>query len=248
MAVPQSRRVPFSTCDNIFLQLARTNDQYCGAFELAYKSYCRAGLDKPNEFGMRVTPYQLLDTSQVFVATYHDEVICTLTLVRDGALGLPMESVYPEEIASRRDRGIRLAEVTCLADRRLSPKRFFGLFCELSRLMAQFAERNRVDEIWIACHPNHAPLYERRLAFERRGGLSDYPAVLGNPAIPLCVDLRELEASHPRVWRQFFAERIAEEVLSSSPLCPKLTAFYSTIARSCSHMRENTECELALIA
>ncbi|QDV75100.1 N-acyl amino acid synthase FeeM domain-containing protein [Botrimarina mediterranea] len=245
MSTPRPNSLPSNTSPNISLQLARTNDQYCGAFELAYKSYCRAGLDNPNEYGMRVTAHQLLDTSQVFVATYHEEVICTLTLVRDGELGLPMEAVYPQEIASRRNRGLRLAEVTCLADRRLSPKRFFTLFCELSRLMAQFAELHGVDEIWIACHPNHALLYERRLAFERQGELSDYPAVLGNPAVPLCVDLRELKVNYPRVWRQFFSERIAEDILSPSHLCPEQKAFYSTIVQHCGNVREGELVELA---
>lgn len=215
------------------MHLARTESHYRGAFALVHSAYCRAGLDDPHESGLRVTPYQLLDSSHVFVATLNGEVISTLTLVRDGELGLPMEAIYTEEIQERRERGINLAEVTCLADRRLSPKRFFALFCELSRVMAQFAQRQGVDEIWIACHPTHASLYERRLAFERQGDLCDYPAVLGNPAVPLCVDLKNLAQSYPKVWQRFFGEPIPQEVLAPSALSRDQRDYYAEIAGTC---------------
>ncbi len=215
------------------MHLARNDSHYRGAFALVHDAYCRAGLDDPHESGLRVTPYQLLDTSHVFVSTLNDEVISTLTLVQDGELGLPMEAIYTKEIQDRRDRGIHLAEVTCLADRRLSPKRFFALFCELSRVMAQFAQREGVDEIWIACHPTHATLYERRLAFERQGDLCDYPAVLGNPAIPLCVDLKNLAQAYPRVWQRFFGTPIPQAVLQPSALPLDLRDCYAEIAGTC---------------
>jgi hypothetical protein len=229
----QAGSVAFSQCEDVQLQLAQTEWHYRGAFELVHDAYTRAGLDEPNECGLRVTPYQLLDTSQVFVSTLNGVVISTLTLVQDGQLGLPMEAIYTKEIQDRRERGVNLAEVTCLADRRLSPKRFFALFCDLSRVMAQFAQRQGVDEIWIACHPTHASLYERRLAFERQGDLCDYPAVLGNPAVPLRVDLTNLAEAYPKVWQRFFGEPIAHEVLAPSALSRDLREYYAEFAGTC---------------
>ena len=202
----------------IELRIASTRSHYQQAFRLVHDSYCRAGLSEPSANGLRVTPYQLLPTSQVFVAIIAGEVVSTLTLIRDGDLGLPIESAYPELIAERRTRGIRVAEVSCLADRRLSPKRFFWLFSELSRLMAQFARAKSIDEIWIVCHPTHANLYERRLAFTKRGEESSYEAVLGNPAVPLCLDLQTAKHTHPDAWRRFFQDSIPSEVLNARPM------------------------------
>ena len=43
---------------------------------------------------MRVTPYHLLPTTEIFIALHQGEVVLTYTLVLDGRLGVPMESVY----------------------------------------------------------------------------------------------------------------------------------------------------------
>ena len=214
---------------NVELRIASRREHYAGAFRLVHDMYCKTGLAQPNPLGMRVTPYQLLDTSQVFVALLNGEVICTLTLVQDGELGLPMEQVYPGQIQERRELGLRIAEVSCLADRRLSPKRFFSLFSDLCRVMAQFARLSEVDEIWIACHPKHAPLYEHRLAFTTRGALTDYPTVLGNPAVPLCLDLRTAAQTHPAAWRQFFHEPIPRDVLRASVLADADRSYFQSI-------------------
>ena len=78
------------------------------AFRLLHDSYAHSGLIQPNPYGMRVTPYHLLHTTEVFVAALRDEVICTFSLVGDGELGVPMEAIYPELIAERRAAGIRI--------------------------------------------------------------------------------------------------------------------------------------------
>lgn len=237
---PGLRSVNFSMCNDVQLQLAQDSDHYLGAFRLVHDSYCRTGLSRPNEFGLRVTPHQLAEDSRVFVATLDGEVISTQSLVLDGEAGLPLESVYPREIEERRSQGLRLAEVTCLADRRLSPKRFFSLFCELSRLMAQYAERQNVDEIWIACHPRHAPLYERRLAFSRHGNLTEHPSVLGSPAVPLRLDLRRLPESHPTIWRRFFGESIPSDVFVTDPIPADDREYYAAIAQACEQTNDKS--------
>lgn len=118
-------------CDDILLQVVSSRHDRQAAFELIYRSYLQAGLCTKNDCGMRATPYQLLASTDVILATLRGQAISTVSLVRDGDLGLPMETLYPDEIAMRRAVGIRLAEVFGLADRRQGTARFFGLFCEL---------------------------------------------------------------------------------------------------------------------
>ena len=72
------------------------------AFELVYRAYLRAGLCGENELGMRWTEYQLLPTSDIFIGVLNGEVISTLSLIRDGERGLPMEEIFGDEIARRR--------------------------------------------------------------------------------------------------------------------------------------------------
>ena len=110
--------IPAKTCSEIELKVAATRSERQAAFELVYQSYLRAGLYAENPFGMRFTPYQLLPTTDIIIAKLRGEVVSTLSLVRDGELGLPMEEIYPEEVNARRNKSVGLAEVSCLADRR----------------------------------------------------------------------------------------------------------------------------------
>ena len=85
-------------------------------FRLVYEAYLRAGLERVNPSRMRVTPFHLLTSTEMFVAKLRNEVISTMSLVVDGKLGLPMDFVFPEQVQQRRDNGLRVAEATCLAD------------------------------------------------------------------------------------------------------------------------------------
>ena len=205
-------------CDDIQLRVAAMRGERQAVFELIYRSYLRAGLCTKNDCGMRATPYQLLASTDIILAELRGQVISTVSLVRDGDLGLPMESVFPEEVAARRAAGIHLAEVSCLADRRQGTARFFGLFCELSRLMAQLARNTGVDELVVVVNPRHAPLYRRYMAFEQIGDEREYDAVEGFPAVPLSLNFAKAKVEKPKSWREFFGEPLPEEVLQSCPI------------------------------
>ena len=212
------RAMAATICPDVQMKVAATRDERRGAFELVYQSYLRAGLCAENRCGMRFTPYQLLDTTDIIIAKLRGDVISTVSLVRDGELGLPMEEIYPDEVARRRDAGLRLAEVSCLADRRQSASRFFQLFCELSRVMAQLANQVGVDELLVSVHPRHAPLYRRYMAFEQIGDRREYPTVCGNPAVALSLNFAHAQEHRPSSWEKFFGEPLPADVLVSCPI------------------------------
>lgn len=205
-------------CNDIQLRVAATREERQSTFELTYRSYLRAGLCAESNSGLRITPYQLLPSTDVIIAELRGQVISTVSLVRDGELGLPMESVFPEEVATRRRAGIGLAEVSCLADRREGTARFFGLFCELSRLLAQLARKSGVDELVVVVNPRHAPLYRRYMAFDQIGEQRVYNAVQGFPAVPLSLNFAKAKIHKPKSWHEFFGEELADEVLQACPI------------------------------
>ena len=205
-------------CNDIQLRVAATREERQSTFELIYRSYLRAGLCTKTDSGLRVTPYQLLPSTDVILAELRGQVISTVSLVRDGELGLPMEAVFPEEVAARREAGIGLAEVSCLADRREGTARFFGLFCELSRLMAQLARKTGVDELVVVVNPRHAPLYRRYMAFDQIGEERVYDAVQGFPAVPLSLNFAKAKIHKPKSWHEFFGEELPDEVLQACPI------------------------------
>jgi hypothetical protein len=217
------------SCSDVLLKVAATRDERQGAFELVYQSYVRTGLCQENRCGMRITPYQLLQSTDIINAQLRDEVISTVSLVRDGELGIPMEQIYSDEVAQRREAGLRLAEVSCLADRRRSEFRFFELFCELGRVMAQLAYHSGVDELLISVHPRHAPLYCRYMAFEQIGDRRDYPVVCDHPAIALRLNFAEAQVKRPKSWREFFGDPLPPEVLVRSPISAEDGAYFQSI-------------------
>src|SRR5690606_25340452 len=121
--------------------------------------------------------------------------------------------LFPAEVAARRAAGVRVAEVSCLADRRQGTARFFGLFCELSRLMAQLARNTGVDELLVVVNPRHAPLYRRYMAFEQIGDEREYEAVQGFPAVALSLNFAKAKVEKPKSWREFFGEALPQGVL-----------------------------------
>lgn len=218
-------------CDDVTIKVASTRAELDGAFRLVYRSYLRAGLCTPSVQQIRITPYHLLPSTDVFVGKLRGEVISTLSLVRDGELGLPIESVYRDEVESRRAAGQRLAEVSCLADRRKEPARFFGLFCELSRLMTQMADSEGIDQLLIAVHPRHARMYARAMAFQQFGDLRDYPLVNGNAAVALSLDLEHVRTQQTDIWERFVGASLPDSVIRRRPISEENRKHFSALMR-----------------
>lgn len=203
---------------NIQIRIASTRKERWAAFRLIHESYLRCGLCPPHPLGIRITPHQLEPTADILIAEHDGEVICTMTLVRDGERGLPMDDLYPHELDCRRLNGRQLAEITCLADQRQHPSRFLSLFVDMGRLLVQFAHRMGVDELVASMNPRHAPLYRRCMAFQQMGDRQKYAAVCDNPAIGMALDLTEARYKSPAAWARFFASPIPDDALQASPI------------------------------
>lgn len=118
-------------------------------------------------------------------------------MVVDSPCGLPMESVFSEEIALFRVPNRRLAEVTLLAlDLDLISKRAFSLtdfqkmtwLFRLFKIMYDYARFEAgVTDLVICMHPKHRALYDY-LTFETIGPVKKYPPC-DRPALPMRLDI-----------------------------------------------------------
>jgi hypothetical protein len=174
-----------TTIDGVTYKVADCRADREAAFRLVYDAYVATGLMEPNLHGMRVTPYHLLPTTDVFLAVHQGQLVYTMTLVRDGELGLPVDKLYPVEVESRRHAGVHLAEASCLAacHGRLSRSFMFNVLVNLQAILVQSARANGVDRIVLAVHPRHSKFYQRQLGFEQIGDEKPYASVLDNPAV-----------------------------------------------------------------
>ncbi|MFC2176272.1 long-chain N-acyl amino acid synthase [Bacteroidota bacterium] len=208
------------TSEDIEYRIATCREEREAAFRLVYRSYLEAGLGQPNRYQMRVTPYHLLQSTEVFVAVLRGETIFTVSLISDGQLGLPMENVYDQEVRQRREQGLRVGEVSCLADRRSKYRKCFPVFLRLCRLTAQYAWHQGLDQLLVAVHPRHARFYQRFMDFQRIGPERSYPSVQNRPAIALSLDLVRLRQEAGKGYETLFNPAIPDEQLARAEFAP----------------------------
>jgi hypothetical protein len=129
-----------------------------------------------------------------------------------------MEHVYGDEIEGLRRRGLRVGEISCLADRRAQVVRFFPMFLRTSRVLVQYARRQGIDGIVAAVHPKHARLYQRYFDFRVFGGQKDYPTVRNHPAVALWAEFARLDRERPASYRALLADPFDDEQLQPCPI------------------------------
>lgn len=115
----------------------------------------------PQRAQTRITPYHLLPTSTIFIAVQGGQVVAAVSLIGDGQLGLPIECAYRIEVAELRKPSRWLGEVSSLASRQRQPRCQLDLLANLTRLLAQYAQRHGLEHLLAAVHPKHARFYRR---------------------------------------------------------------------------------------
>jgi hypothetical protein len=97
----------------IEFRIAKTKSEHEQAFHLLYDAYVESDLMKPNESKMRVSIYNAILTSYVLIIVKDEEVIGTVSIVRDSKIGVPSEKMIDLDLI--RKPGLQLAEVSALA-------------------------------------------------------------------------------------------------------------------------------------
>lgn len=183
-------------------KLASSLEERIAALRLVYNAYVSAGLIKPNEHRLRVTPFHLHPSTKIFLAIENGEIVHTMSFIHDSEMGLPMEVIYHREIETLRRLGRRFGEVSCLAGNEISLEIFMGL-CRFVFCYGLFA---RLDHFVIAVHPRHARFYERIWGFRQFGPYRVYPCVENHPAVALELDFTQCDLRLPPRTKRFIQE------------------------------------------
>jgi hypothetical protein len=203
---PMNAVLNSNTSEQLIMKVVDRHTERDQAFQLVHKVYCQAGLTEANYVGRRVMRQHLLDTTDVLIAKLNSQVHFTVSLVGDGDYGLPMESLFSEEVEAMRLQGIRMAEVSCLAST-IDPdnKRLrFDTLVKMISLLIQTARTRGIDRLMLAVHPKHAKVYERLFGCVRCSDVKEYAAVRGNPAV-LCIhDFADLDKKRYPLYEQIY--------------------------------------------
>lgn len=116
-----------------------------------------------------------------FVVQLGDQVFGTLTLAVDSPQGLAVDRTFPVEVATLRNSGARLCELTKFAfDIAATRQVLAGLFATIFR---HGIDRHRCTDLLIEVNPLHQRFYERQLGFvpisaQRHNNRVNAPAIL----------------------------------------------------------------------
>jgi GNAT superfamily N-acetyltransferase len=151
---------------------------------------------------MRVTIYHSLPTTTTLCAKYDDKVVGTVSLIRESALGFPLQRIF--DLSGVRARKGNIAEVSALAVhprfRRTGGSILFPLMKFMYEYCTTFFDTRHLV---IAVNPRHIELYESLLFFKRLSAtvVDNYDFVNGAPAVGATLDLKHA----PEVFRQHYS-------------------------------------------
>jgi GNAT superfamily N-acetyltransferase len=177
------------------VKIAQTQEELEQCFALLHDAYVASGFMRPHPSGLRVTPYHALPTTTTLCAKVDGQVVGTLSIVREGAFGFPMQSVF--DISGVRAREGRIAEISALAIHPRWRRTGGGVLFPLMKFMYGYCTRYfDTRHLVIAVNPAHIEMYESVLFFRRltQTVVDRYDFVNGAPAVGATLDLHEAPA------------------------------------------------------
>jgi hypothetical protein len=184
--------------DQLCIKVADTRNELEQAFALVYREYLRQGYIKDfKQSGLHLNIHHILPETAVFILK-SAKVISTLTHITDTELfGLPMDSLYQEELKPLRDAGRKLVELSSLATSREACGR--NLFLYLFREVYWYALRRNIQDFCIMVNPKHARFYNEIFFFQEIGPEKHYSRV-GAPAVALRLNLEDFDLKLERAY------------------------------------------------
>ena len=166
------------------IKFAETKDELEQAFALVYQVYWeKKYITEPKEHKLYFSIYSLLPDTVHIIAKKYLTVISTLTEIFDTEeFGLPMDSIYKEEVDLLRAQNRKIVELSALATPR--EYRWKNIFLYQVQVMFWYSLYKGVDDICITINPRHVRYYMNLFPFEKFGEEKMYSRV-NAPAIAL---------------------------------------------------------------
>ena len=210
--LPQKRRHEvyrsFVDCkipnERLVLKIAESREELEACFKLLHDAYVSSGFMTPDPSGMRVTIYHALPTTTTLCAKIGDQVVGTLSLIRESAIGFPLQRIF--DLTDIREKEGQIAEVSALAVhpryRRTGGTILFPLMKFMYEYCTTFFDTRHLV---IAVNPRHIEMYESLLFFKRLTAnvVENYDFVNGAPAVGAALDLKHA----PEVMRKAYASK-----------------------------------------
>ncbi|WAC71924.1 GNAT family N-acetyltransferase [Roseateles sp. SL47] len=188
--------------ERLELKVAESKEELDACFRILHDAYVGSGFMKPDPSGLRVTIYHSLPTTTTLCAKYDGEVVGTISMVREGVFGFPLQSVF--DLEGVRAKGGMVAEISALAVAPAFRKTGGAILFPLMKFMHQYCtEYFDTRHLVIAVNPDKIELYEALLFFKRlkEQTVDNYDFANGAPAVGATLDLHEADVVFERGYR-----------------------------------------------
>jgi hypothetical protein len=202
------------------LKIAETQDELESCFRILHDSYVAAGFMQPDPSGLRVTIYHALPTTTTLCAKWDGHVVGTISIIREGVFGFPLQSVY--DLTALRAKGGLITEVSSLAVDPAFRKTGGMVMFPLMKFMREYAKFYfDTRHLVIAVNPDRIEMYESLLCFERlhNSEVGHYDFANGAPAVGATLDLRHADERTERLYIGKPRHKNLHRYLYVDPLC-----------------------------
>jgi hypothetical protein len=208
--IRQSFHLPESPPAEITVRTATTQDELEQAYRVLQLSYEEMGYATKEPSGLRLTKYFALPTTSTLIVCWKNQVVGTMSVIRDGPFGTPVGEIF--ELGPLKKRGWQLAEVSSLAidpDFRRHRGQILFPLCKYLYDYVRFYQQ--VDAIVIAVHPRWRDFYEALLMFQplKQRMIPNYDFANGAPAVGLYLPLKQSQED----FRSYFSHRAQSQDL-----------------------------------
>ena len=177
------------------IKIANTLEERESVFQLAYQVYLEKGYIKDNPTRRLVQTYDANpETVILIVQDQNRNIAGSLTLVFSGSAKLPAEKIYGDEIASLKNKGERLVEISRLIidDRYRSSKEVLLLL--MNYLAIYSYHEKKYSSLIVQVNPRHKNYYKALLNFDEIGTEKACPSVQNAPAVLLYLPLSRYQS------------------------------------------------------
>ena len=183
------------------LKVANTQEELEACFRILHDAYVGSGFMKPSPTGMRITMYHALPTTTTLCAKYDGRVVGTISMIREGVFGFPMQAAF--DLNDVRARQGQIAEISALAVHADFRKTGGAILFPLMKFMYEYCtEYFDTRHLVIAVNPDRIEMYESLLFFQRiqERVVDAYDFANGAPAVGATLDLPGAKEVFRRVY------------------------------------------------
>ena len=178
--------------DRPSIKIAETLDELLQSYRLIYAEYMEQGyIQAPHPDGLLYSVYNFLPKTCVFIFKAYLDVISTISYTPDTELfGLPMDSLFKQELDGLREQGRKVVEIGSLATER--SKRGKNVVMYLYKTIINYAIFTGANDLCLMVNPKHVRFYSDIMLCEILGEEKFYESV-GAPAVAMRVNFDEYQ-------------------------------------------------------